>query len=111
MKNEVRARARAIVTKLLTGQLTPELDPMSFEEEIPLLAVGYLEERDSDWLMTQLASNDYPSAGKLEVAFHLSHSHDAARKAIGYSGSLDEFLDRLDKSRGSRGAAPWSDDE
>lgn len=72
--------AYTLVTNLLTGQITPETAAILFEEDIVLFTVRTVEKEDPTWLLTQLADERYPFAGRMEVLNNLRDLH-----AIGYA--------------------------
>jgi hypothetical protein len=69
--------ARTFVANVLAGQITPETEPMLFEEDIVLFNVRTLEKGDPTWVLTQLADPSHPLSGRVEVLNNLRDLFDA----------------------------------
>lgn len=78
MTEERLKSARALVTDVLAGRITPESKPMLFEEDVVLFSVRTVEIEDPAWLLAQLADASYPLSGRIEVLNNLRDLRDAA---------------------------------
>lgn len=70
--------ARALVTDVLAGRITPESDAMLFDEDVVLFSVRIVEKDDPAWLLAQLADANHSLCGRIEVLNNLRDLHDAA---------------------------------
>jgi hypothetical protein len=70
--------ARALVTDVLAGRITPESNRMLFDEDVVLFSVRIVEKDDPAWLLAQLANANYPLFGRIEVLNNVRDLYDAA---------------------------------
>src|SRR5262249_21747689 len=62
------ANSRAIASRVLSGEMTPESDPAAFDEDVVYFAVRTLEEHDSEWLLAEARDRRHPFAGRRNLA-------------------------------------------
>lgn len=61
------AASRALVEKVLAGEITPENDPASFDDDVVHFAICDLEDHDPDWLLAAVRDRRHPLAGRRNV--------------------------------------------
>lgn len=74
--------ARALVTDVLAGRITPESNAMLFDEDVVLFSVRVVEKYDPSWLLAQLSDANHPLSGRIEVLNNLRDLHDAAHAIL-----------------------------
>jgi hypothetical protein len=71
---------RALVLRVLRGELTPESDRTAFDEDTVVFGVRFLEERDATWLEAQLHDRAYAERARFLV---MSAMSPAGRARVG----------------------------
>ena len=61
------AASRALVEKVLAGEITPENDPASFDDDVVHFAICELEDGDAEWLLAAVRDRRRPLAGRRNV--------------------------------------------
>ncbi len=59
--------AREFITRVLSGEITPQTDSFYFQDDIVLKNTVFLEVNDPDWLLAQMADTRYPLSGRICV--------------------------------------------
>ncbi|MFJ1461485.1 hypothetical protein [Nocardia sp. N2S4-5] len=74
-------RARRVVTAYLRGELTPDRNPEYFDDDVVMFAVARLDVHDTEWLLEQVASGEWPYGLRSQIAA-LMRSHAEEGRAI-----------------------------
>jgi hypothetical protein len=87
------ARARALVLRVLRGELTPDSHRMEFEEDLVNNAVCVMEASEPEWLLRELRDRRYPIAGRSNVASGLDvHQREIWHELRAEDPSLPELI-------------------
>jgi hypothetical protein len=71
-------KASAIISAVLSEQITPEKNPMLFDEDVVMFSICLVEAENPTWLLAQIADPHYPLSGRLTVLNYLRNLyHDA----------------------------------
>jgi hypothetical protein len=72
MATDRLADAKKMILDVLRGVMTPENGPWVFDDDLLLLSVRYVEERDLAWLKSKVSNPAYDKKNRIEVGMNMT---------------------------------------